>query len=102
MNISSNVSSLQAHQSALNTTANNVANANSDGFIPSSTNIVESSNSSVTTATSQASDTVSAQSQTDLAKELTDEIVLGRGFEANIASIKTQDQLTGSLLDIKA
>jgi len=102
MNISSNVSSLQAHQSALNTTANNVAHVNSDGFVPSDTNLVEGAGGGVATSTTQATDNGSAQSQTDLTKEVTDQIVLGRGFDANVASIKTQDQMTGSLLDIKA
>jgi flagellar hook protein FlgE len=102
MNISSNVSSLQAHQSALNTTAHNVANVNSDGYIPSDTNIVEASNTSVTTSTASATDNGSANSQTDLTKELTDQIVYERGFEANVSAIQTQDQLTGTLLDIKA
>ncbi len=32
MNISNNISSIQAHQTMLNTTANNVANVNTDGF----------------------------------------------------------------------
>ena len=102
MNISSNVSSIQAHQSALNTSANNVANVNTDGFIPNSTTINEGASGSITTSTSQATDNGSVKSQTDLSKELTDEIVLSRGVEANVSSIKTQDQMVGSLLDIKA
>ena len=39
MNISNNISSIQAHQTMMNTSANNVANVNSDGFKPSDTRI---------------------------------------------------------------
>ena len=45
MNISSNISSIQSHQTMMNVSANNVANVNSDGFIPSSTRMSEGSNS---------------------------------------------------------
>ena len=102
MNISNNLSSIQAQQSALNTSANNVVNVNSDGFVPSQTTITNSSENSVSATTSQADDNGSSLSQTDISKEITDQIILSRGVEANVASIKTQDQLTGALLDIKA
>ena len=101
MTISNNVSSIQAQQSAINTSANNIANVNSDGFVPSQTTLSET-DGGVSASTTQASDNGSTLSQTDISKELTDQIVLSRGIEANVASIKTQDQLTGALLDIKA
>jgi flagellar hook protein FlgE len=45
MNISNNVSSIQAHQTMLNVNASNVANVNSDGFRPSDTRMSDDTNS---------------------------------------------------------
>jgi len=75
--ISSNVNSLQTNQTFMNNNAHNIANSNT-----------------------KASDDSSEKSQTNLAKELTDQIVIENVNDANVASIKTQDQMFGSLLDI--
>ncbi|MBW2304960.1 MAG: flagellar hook protein FlgE [Deltaproteobacteria bacterium] len=40
------------------------------------------------------------QSNVELAKEITDTIPLQRGYEANIKTIKTQDEMLGTILDI--
>ena len=100
MNISNNISSLQANQTFLNTTANNVANVNTDGFIPKDTRITNSGESPVAN-TRTTDDTGSKKSQTDLAKEIPDQIVAGGVAEANVAAIKTADEMFGTLLDIK-
>jgi len=101
MNISSNISSINSHQTMMNTSANNVANVNTDGFRPSDTKI--SSNSESTKADTRLSDdTGSKKSQTDLAKELTDQIIAQDATAVNVSAIETQDQMLGSLLDIKA
>jgi len=99
--ISSNVSSIQANQTFLNNTANNIANSNSDGFIPATTTISENKSGSVTVQTAQADDDGSVQSQTNLAKELSDQVIIENVNEANVSAIKTQDQMFGALLDIK-
>jgi flagellar hook protein FlgE len=101
MNISNNVSSIQAHQTFLNTNANNIANVNSDGFIPSDTRLKDNGGS-VTSNTRQADDSGSLRSQTDLAKEIPDQISIQAGTAVNVQAIKTQDEMLGSLLDIKA
>lgn len=101
MNISNNVSSIQAHQSMMNTNANNVANANTDSFVPSDTRM-SNSGGSVTANTKMADNTGSTKSQTNLAKEIPDQIIIQGATAANVTSIKTQDQMLGSLLDIKA
>jgi len=101
MNISNNVSSIQAHQTFLNTNAHNVANVNSDGFIPSDTRLKDDGNS-VTANVRRADDTGSSRSQTDLAKEIPDQISIQAGTAANVEAIKAQDEILGSLLDIKA
>ncbi len=101
MSISTNVSSLQANQVFMNANANNIANVNSDGFIPTDTRMVDEKNS-VRAQTRLADDNGSSKSQTDLAKELPDQVVIGGVEKANVAAIKTQDEMFGTLLDIKA
>ncbi|MEA1919807.1 MAG: flagellar basal body protein [Campylobacterota bacterium] len=99
--ISSNVSSLQANQTLMNTNANNIANSNTDGFVPNRTVISENQNGSVSAQTSQTTDNGSTKSQTDLNKELSDQVIIENVNDANVAAIKTQDQMFGALLDIK-
>lgn len=101
MSISTNVSSLQANQVFMNANANNIANVNSDGFIPRDTRMVDEK-TSVRAQTRLADDTGSSKSQTDLAKEIPDQVVIGGVEKANVAAIKTQDEMFGTLLDIKA
>ena len=72
MNISNNISSIQSHQNMMNTSASNVANMSNKN------------------------------SNTDLAKEMTNQIVASSGTEVNASAIKTQDDMIGTLLDIKA
>ena len=101
MNISSNISSISSHQTMMNTSANNVANVNTDSFRPSDTNI--SSNGNSTSTNTRLSDNTGSQtSQTNVAKELTDQIVTEDAVAVNVSAIKTQDEMLGSLLDIKA
>ncbi len=101
MNISSNISSIQAHQSYMNANANNVANANSEGFAPTRTTMHESGDA-VKATFSQESVDAASQSQTDLTKELTDQVNIERTVEANVSTIQTKDDMFGALLDIKA
>lgn len=101
MNISSNISSINSHQTMMNTSANNVANVNTGGFRPSDTSI-SSEGESTSTNTRLSDYTGSKTSQTDLAKELTDQIIAEDAVAVNVSAIKTQDQMLGSLLDIKA
>lgn len=101
MNISNNIASLQAHQTMLNTSANNVANANSDGFIPTQTRVVGGENL-VKAQNVQADNSGVQTSQTDLSKEMVTQIVVEDVTALNVAAIKTQDDMFGTLLDIKA
>lgn len=101
MNISNNVSSIQAHQTMLNTTGNNVANVNTDGFRPSETRMTDNSKS-VSASNVIADDSGSARSQTDLAKEIPDQIIAQDATAVNVSAIKTQDEMFGTLLDIRA
>ena len=101
MNISNNISSIQAHQTMMNTNANNVANVNTDGFVPRDTRM-GSAEGSVSASTRRADNNGSSKSQTDLAKEIPDQIIAQDATAVNVAAIKTQNEMFGSLLDIKA
>lgn len=101
MNISSNISSIQSNQTMMNVNANNVANSNTDGFVPSSTTMSSDGNS-VSANVSRADNDGSPRSQTDLNKEIPDQIVAQNVTSVNVSAIKTQDEMFGSLLDIKA
>ena len=101
MSISNNISSITSHQIMMNTNANNIANVNSDGFVPKST-VISDNGGSVDANTRLADDNGSKNSQTDLSKELTDQIVVEDATAVNVAAIKTQDEMLGTLLDIKA
>ena len=100
MNISNNISSIQAHQTMMNTNANNIANVNTDGFIPSDVRMSDDGDS-VTPNIRMADDTGSTKSQTDLAKELPDQIIAQDAPAVNVVAIKAEDDMLGSLLDIK-
>jgi flagellar hook protein FlgE len=100
--ISNNISSIQAHQSWMNSNSNNVANVNTERYVPTETTLNENGQNSVRADNVAASDTGATQSQTDLATELTDQITIEKGVGVNVAAIKTEDQILGTLLDMKA
>jgi flagellar hook protein FlgE len=85
----------------MNTNANNVANVNTEGFVPSDTKMLGNENS-VSANTRKADNTGSKMSQTDLAKEIPDQIVAQGATAVNVTAIKTENEMLGSLLDIKA
>ena len=85
----------------MNVNANNIANVNTDGYIPKST-VMSGGTNSVSANVRQASDNGSLKSQTDLAKEIPDQIVAQDTVSLNTTAIKAQDEMLGSLLDIKA
>ncbi len=101
MNVSANLSSIQAHQTLLNNSAYNVANVNTDGFVPVDTTITQDGNN-ITTTSTKASDNGSEKSQTNLTKEIPRQIVAQEGVSVNVTAIKTQDEMLGTLLDLKA
>lgn len=77
----------------MNTSAHNVANINTENYNASQTTINNDNGSVV-------SQTRPTQSRTDLAKEFTDQIAVEKSFEANAVSIKANDEMIGSLLDM--
>lgn len=87
----------------MNNDAHNVANVNTDRYVPNNTVIEEADNQGSTKAvTSKADDIGAEKSQTNLTKEITDQITIEKVTAANVQAIKTQDTMLGSLLDLKA
>jgi flagellar hook protein FlgE len=100
---SSNISSMNAHSGWMNNTAHNVANVNTEKFTPLSSTINEGAQenptlSSVASKNSQ----MDEKSATDITKEMVDMVVSSKGFAVNAPVIKTQDEMLGTLLNMKA
>ena len=90
-----NSTAMTAMSNWMNNSAQNVANVNTDNY-----------NATQTTITNQ-NDAIVAQSSkstngTDLTTEFTDQIAIDKSFKANVETIKTQNEMLGSLLDMKA
>lgn len=92
---------MQTYSAFANQNANNIANSNTDGFVPTNTNITQQANSPRASFT-QAQNSGTVQSQTNLAKEITDQVSITNGFDANANAIKTKDQMLGSVIDMLA
>jgi flagellar hook protein FlgE len=92
---------MNAHNSWLNANANNIANVNTDRFIPTQTNLSEN-NGSVEATFKKADDMKLHTSQTDLNKEIPEQILASYGFRANAVSFRTYDEMMGSVIDLKA
>jgi flagellar hook protein FlgE len=100
MTLTNNVSSILAQQTLMDNSANNVANVNTDRFVPDSGVAQGGAGGSVEANLRSGTDSGSTTSQTDLSKEMTDQMAVEKTVDANAAAIRTQDQMYGSLLDI--
>lgn len=108
------LSGLTAFAKQIEVTANNVANVNTDGFKKSRTEFIEADAGGVLPVV-QKDDSAGpavlkdtgygpAQvelSNVDLGEEAVNQIVAQRGFEANLRTLKTADDMLGSILDTK-
>ena len=93
MNI--NATSMTAVSNWMNNSAQNVANVNTEEYKATQTTISNQD----TAVVAQSSKSTNG---TDLATEFTDQIAIEKSFEANVDTIKTQDTMLGTLLDMKA
>jgi len=100
MNISTNIASMQAHSAYANQNANNIANVNSNGYVPSDTNITDK-NGSPHTSFSKANNSGDVRNQTNLTKEITNQVLITNGFDANANAIKTQSQMLGTIFNMR-
>lgn len=90
-----NVSSMNAYNDWLSNNSNNIANANTQDYKATNTNITNIGGD-VNAISSKSSE------GTDLTKELTDQMSISNGFKADVVAVKTQDQMVGSLLNLLA
>lgn len=108
------LSALNAFQKKIEVTANNIANVSTDGFKKSRVEMLESASSGVEAVIEPVAipgieimeDThqgprLVEQSNVDLAEEQVNLIVGQRGYEMNLKVLKVQDEVLGTLLDIR-
>lgn len=114
MNITG-AAALNAFGARLNVQANNIANVNTDGFKKSRTDMKDVAPEGVRNTyqqidtpggvrieeTEQGSKAVET-SNVEIAEEMPQMMVSQRGFEANLATVRTKDQMLGTLIDIVA
>ena len=108
------LSALGAYEKKLNVTANNIANMNTDGFKKSRAVLQEADPSGVVVNISRVNTPgspfppmdgtgeIMESSNVDLAEEVVDLHTTKYGFQANLKTLKTEDEMLGSLFDILA
>lgn len=89
-----NATSMSAYTDWLASSSNNVANVNTQDYKATQTTLNSNTANAVEANFSK------TDSGTQLATEMTDQITLERGFEANTKVIQTEDQMLGSLIDL--
>lgn len=113
--VGSSQAALRAYGTQVNTNANNVANVNTESFQRQEAVIQEDQNSQpqarvrTDTTPGPVRQTISddgrqrlqEQSNTDLTKEFTGTISAQNSYNANLKTVETADQMTGSIIDIK-
>lgn len=113
--IQSALSGLTAHGTKISSNANNIANANTEGFKKSRVILsagepqgviarvepLETSGPMVYEQTGNGMELIE-QSNVDLGQELPEMSLNSRFYEANLKTIQTADEMLGSLLKIKA
>ncbi len=91
-----NVNSMIAHSDWMGNNAHNVANVNTECFDASRTLMSQDVGGNVMESTAMTG------SKTDLSRELTEQVLIENGFDANASVIKTEDEMLGSVLDMLA
>lgn len=93
---------MNAHSTWMDVNANNVANVNTDKFKSVDTKLEEGQENNPKAVLRENSENQSGKSGTDLAKELTDQIPIEKGFGVNASVVKTKDEMLGTLMDMKS
>jgi flagellar hook protein FlgE len=112
--IHSALSGLAAYAKQVEVSAHNVANVNTDGFKKSHTEFVPVDTGGVLPVVLKDSSAgpmvlnhtgygpaLVELSNVDLGEETVNQILAQRGFEANISTLKTADDMLGTILDMK-
>jgi flagellar basal-body rod protein FlgC len=111
--IQSTLSAIKAFGTKMGVTANNVANVETEGFKKSEATLVEGSEKNVEVEITQPdipgpvfADVTNGQltekemSNVDLTEEIPQTILAQRGYEANLTTLRTQDEMLKSVIDI--
>ena len=89
-------SALEAYGIRQAVTANNLANINTDDFKASRTVLQEQKSGGVSATVVKGNDTV------DISKEAVDMMTTQTGYKANLATLRTKDEMTKELFKLKA
>ncbi|NVD99399.1 flagellar basal body protein [Massilia sp. BJB1822] len=103
--LSAGLSGLQANQKALDVTAHNVANANTQNFQPQQANFQEATPAGTGVTLSTAARGLAQQeglSSENMAKDMSNSLVYKAGFDLSAKVIQAADERIGTLIDIKA
>jgi flagellar hook protein FlgE len=87
-------SGIEAYAAKMDVTANNIANVSSENFKPSKVTMAERRNGGVDATVTKAAD------QVDISNEAVQMLTTVNSFKANLQALKTDNQMTKSLLDI--
>jgi flagellar hook protein FlgE len=111
--IQSTLSALKAFGDKMGVTANNIANVETEGFKKSRATLIEDPEKNVTVNITRSDTpgpetvdttggqlTETEQSNVDLAEEIPQTVVAQRGYEENLSTIRTQDEMMKSVIDI--
>ena len=111
--INSTLSALKAFGDKMCVTANNIANVETEGFKKSRATLTEDPAKNVTVEitrsktpgpvvddTSDGQSTEKELSNVDLAEEIPQTVVAQRGYEANLSTLRAQDDMMKSVIDI--
>jgi flagellar basal-body rod protein FlgC len=111
--IQSTLSAIKAFGEKMGVTANNIANVQTEEFKKSTATLVEGPRENVDVEITQPDipgpvivDETDGQltqkemSNVDLAEEIPQTIIAQRGYEANLATLRTQDEMVKSIIDI--
>ena len=91
------LSGIQAAQTRLNASANNIANMNTDGFRRDEVSAQAVEGGGVAVSVGKA-----GRSGTDLVQDIVEQKMAALEFKANVQVLKTSAQVMGTLLDEKA
>nr|WP_320050913.1 flagellar basal body rod C-terminal domain-containing protein [uncultured Desulfuromonas sp.] len=104
--MSSAMSGLQAQTLRLNSTANNVANSQTQGYEPSQVTLSERQQGGVqaqlqkpVNASTESQTAENQTSKVDLAKEMVDMMQTKQFYSANLKTVSVADSMSGDLLD---
>jgi len=104
-------SGLQIESLRLAASANNVANASTDGFVPGRVEAQEVREGGVVGQVAKENDpqvesridrAIIGLSGTDLVKETVNQTLAAASFRANLATLRTADETLGSLLSLES